>query len=144
MGFVLVSFLYFEPELKRPFGFSGERNSPGDWLDDEQIKVLQDMVVIKQKDVILSSFADTNSMDPLLDASAHGLEIKPTRGELEVGDIISYKSDFLGGVVIHRIVEIGGDEEGIFYVAKGDNNINNDPEKIRFEQIEGVLIGVLY
>ena len=145
LGFVLVSFLYFEPGLKRPFSlFSGERDSPGDWLEERQIKVMQDKVVIDQENVILSSFADTNSMDPLLDASANGLEIKPKRGELKVGDVISYRSDLLGGVVIHRIVEVGVDAKGEYYFVQGDNNGVQDPEKVRFDQVEGVLIGVLY
>jgi hypothetical protein len=146
IGFILVSLLYFEPGLKRPFSFfSNEKSSPGDWLSDQQIKVLQNMVVIQQEDVILSSFADTNSMDPLLDSEANGLEIKPEKDKLQVGDVISYQSDLLGGTVIHRIVEIGQDEKGTYYYTQGDNNkYIQDPEKVRFEQIEGVLIGVLY
>lgn len=146
LGFVLVSFLYFENDLKRPFGFfTGEKDSPGDWLSDKQIKVFQSRVVINQEDVILSSFANTNSMDPLLDENANGLEIKPDEDKLQVGDIISYKSNFLGGVVIHRIVNIGEDEKGKYYETMGDANYGVvDPEKVRFEQIEGVLIGVLY
>lgn len=145
MGFMLVSFLYLEDGLKKPFSIlSSEKDSPGDWINDKQIKVSKNMVVIQQEDVILSSFADTNSMDPFLDADANGLEIKPKKGELEVGDVISYESDILGGVVIHRIVGIGEDSMGEYYLVRGDNNAIDDPEKVRFEQIEGVLIGVLY
>ena len=139
LSFVLVSIVYFGGDL-----FDNEKSSPGDWLSDDQIKVLQNMVVIQQEDVILSSFADTNSMDPLLDSGANGLEIKPVRGELEVGDIISYDSDVFDGVVIHRIVEIDSDSLGEYYLDQGDNNGAVDPEKVRFEQIEGVLIGILY
>ena len=146
LGFVLTSFLYFENDLKRPFGFfTGEKDSPGDWLSDDQIKVFQGRVVINQEDVILSSFANTNSMDPLIDETANGLEIKPDEDKLQVGDIISYRSDFLGGVIIHRIVNIGEDSKGKYYETMGDGNHGVvDPEKIRFDQIEGVLIGVLY
>lgn len=146
LGLSLVGYLVVDPGAeKKPFSFlSSERQSPSDWLSDEQIKVMKNMVVIKEENVILSSFADTNSMDPLLDKDASGLEIEPVAGELKVGDIISYRSEVLGGVVIHRIIEMGEDEKGTYYLVQGDNNNFRDPEKVRFEQIEGVLIGVLY
>ena len=146
LGLSMVGYLLIDPTAeKKPFSFlSSERESPGDWLVDEQIKVMKNMVVIKEEDVILSSFADTNSMDPLLDENSNGLEIKPVKEKLKVGDVISYRSEVLGGVVIHRIIEIGYDEQGTYYLVQGDNNNFRDPEKVRFEQIEGVLIGVLY
>jgi len=144
-GFFLVSLIYFNPDLKKPFSiFSSEKMSPGDWLDAKQIKVLNGFVIIKAENLTLSSFADTNSMDPLLDHEANGLEIKPQKNKLKVGDIISYKSNFLSGTIIHRIVEINEDSQGTYYLVKGDNNAVQDPEKVRFDQIEGVLIGILY
>ena len=144
MAFLATSFVYLSPN-RIPLGFfSSDIASPGDWLKDEDIKVFEDMVVIKQENVILSSFADTNSMDPLLDENANGLEIKPEEGQLKVGDIISYRSEFLGGTVIHRIIAINQDNHGTYYTTQGDNNDVQDPEKIRFGQIEGVLIGILY
>lgn len=142
--FLATSFVYLSPS-RIPLGFfSSEISSPGNWLEDEDIKVFPDMVVIKHEDVILSSFADTNSMDPLLDENANGLEIKPKQDQLKVGDIISYRSEFLGGTVIHRIIAINQDNYGTYYTTQGDNNNVQDPEKIRFDQIEGVLVGILY
>ncbi|MCK4590027.1 MAG: signal peptidase I [Nanoarchaeota archaeon] len=143
-AFFVTSFIYLTPN-RIPIGFfNTELSSPSNWLNDEEIKVFENMVVIKHEGVILSSFADTNSMDPLIDENTHGLEIKPKENQLKVGDIISYKSDILGGTIIHRIIEINQDEKGTFYTTQGDNNNIQDPEKIRFEQIEGVLIGILY
>ena len=46
--------------------------------------------------------------------------------------------------VIHRIAEISNDEQGWYAIVKGDNNEAPDPERVRFEQIKKVLVGVLY
>ena len=40
--------------------------------------------------------------------------------------------------------QISEDKEGIYFILKGDNNPNVDPGKIRCEQIQRKLIGVLY
>jgi hypothetical protein len=39
---------------------------------------------------------------------------------------------------------MGYDKEGWYAVTKGDNTGMNDPDKVRFEQIKFVLVGVLY
>ncbi|MEK6867463.1 MAG: signal peptidase I [Nanoarchaeota archaeon] len=122
---------------------SAEIMSPEDHITEEQIKVYDDRVVLDVDDPIWSSFTDTNSMDPLLDVGANGIEIKPQfEDDISVGDVISYKSG--NGVVIHRVIEIGTDEEGTYYIVKGDNNPIADKEKIRFEDIQGILIAVVY
>ena len=82
-------------------------------------------------------------MDPVLDASANSLEIDPEIDKLAIGDIVSYRSNELNGLIIHRIVDINEDSAGRYYILKGDNNNAVDPEKVRFEQIQGVVIGVL-
>lgn len=128
-----------------PFAMAGvEIDSPGDWIDEQNVHVYRNKVVVDLNNVMISSFANTNSMDPLLDAEANGLEIRPVKDKLRAGDIISYKSKINQGMVIHRIAEIEEDEEGTYYVMKGDNSLFKDIEKVRFEQIEGVLVGILY
>ncbi len=47
-------------------------------------------------------------------------------------------------LIVHRIVEIGNDDEGRYYILKGDNNRFADPGKIRYPQIRYVLIAVVY
>jgi signal peptidase I len=84
-------------------------------------------------------------MEPLISDKAHGIELKPkSPSELKVGDVILYKSDFTTGLVIHRIIETGYDENGWYSIVKGDNNAEQDPGKVRFDQINGVLIGIIY
>jgi hypothetical protein len=84
-------------------------------------------------------------MDPLFDADANSFEIKPNSPEdIQIGDIISYKSEYATGLTIHRVIETGEDEQGWFSIVKGDNLTEPDPGKIRFNQIHGILVGVIY
>jgi len=120
-----------------------ERISPQDHVKEEQITVLSDKVILNVKDASWTTFTDTNSMDPLLDIGSNGIEIKPeTINDVKVGDVISYNSQY--GLIIHRIVKTGFDEKGWYALAKGDNNPVQDPEKVRFGQIHGVLVAVVY
>lgn len=47
-------------------------------------------------------------------------------------------------LLVHRILAVSKDEQGTYYTVKGDNSEIADPEKIRFNQVTGVVIGVLY
>lgn len=120
-----------------------ERASPGDHIKDEQIHVFEDGVILDLQNIRWTSFTDTNSMDPLLDETAHGLEYIPEQpGALQIGDVISYR--YKDDIIIHRIIEIGSDENGWYAVTKGDNNAAEDPVRVRFSDITGVLVGILY
>jgi hypothetical protein len=125
------------------FTKSKEVNSPGDWIKEEQIKVFKDNIILNIANARWSKFTDTNSMDPLIDEDSHGIEIIPENPEsINIGDIISYKSDL--GILIHRVIEKGEDKEGIYYLVKGDNNRIRDPFKVRFNDIQGVLVAIIY
>jgi len=71
-------------------------------------------------------------------------EQQPLKDEIIVGDIISYNVDGYDFAFVHRVIEIGNDELGIYFITKGDNYYQKDPNKIRFSQIEGVVVGILY
>ncbi|MFH1439630.1 MAG: hypothetical protein ABIG89_03625 [Candidatus Woesearchaeota archaeon] len=150
-----------ESLLVRFFLGDNERNSPGDRIKEEQIHVYDDKIVIDLQDATWSSFVDTNSMDPIFDKGTNGIEVMPkTPYDIKVGDVISYeyvdKKTGEVSIIAHRVVEIGYDSEckdksnkqdcseGIYYIAKGDNNIIKDPYKVRFEQVRGVLVGLIY
>lgn len=134
-------------ELQQPTSVyrTPEMISPGDWILENQVYVLKDKIVININNASWAKFTDTNSMDPLFDKDSNTIEIRPTdASQLAVGDIISYNSRIMGTTVIHRIVDISNDSKGTYFVTKGDNNIYRDPERIRFEQITGVVVGILY
>ena len=45
--------------------------------------------------------------------------------------------------IVRGVVEKGTDANGLFFVTKGDNSLADDG-KIRFEEIERVLIALVY
>ena len=139
-----------DPELQNPINkaiykiITGEQISPADHIKEDQIRVEGDKVVITIKNARLAAFANTNSMDPLLDETSNAIQIIPeSPDQIHTGDIISYNS-VQGDVVIHRVVDIGEDEEGIFYITKGDNNSRPDDELVRFWQVRFITVGIIY
>ncbi|MEM4358203.1 MAG: signal peptidase I [Candidatus Pacearchaeota archaeon] len=129
---------------EKPFGIANDLPSPADRINESSIHIYEDKVVIVIPNSFLVRFAATKSMDPVLDVEANAIEIKPEKpSDLQVGDIISYRS-VSGDVIIHRIVKIGDDEKGWYAITKGDNNEYADIEKVRFEQIRGVVIALIY
>lgn len=122
-----------------------EKISPYDHVKQEQIKVFRDRVVIYIDNATWAQFTDTNSMDPIIDIGANSIELRPkSANDIHLGDIISYKSNLIEGIIIHRVVDVSEDKDGPYFITKGDNNIIRDPEKVRFDQVHGVVIGVIY
>ena len=122
-----------------------EKPSPSNWIDERQIIVEGDKVTINIEGAQWSKFTDTNSMDPVIDENANAIQIIPKdESQVHVGDIVSYKSEYADGTIIHRVIEIGYDENGWYCLMKGDNNKSNDPGKIRFSQIKRITIAVIY
>lgn len=136
---------YSAQSLQTPYsGFSADEiMSPSDHIPEENITVLNDKVIIKVDNPKWAAFTDTNSMDPIIDINSNTIEIHPEQGDIQPGDIISYHYKDLG-IVIHRVVKTGYDEQGWYAVTKGDNNIFRDSGKVRFDQINGLVIGVIY
>lgn len=132
-------------EEQSPLNISAapERYSPSDWVKNEQIKVYPNNILLQIKDASWATFTNTNSMDPFIDEKANALEIIPNNPDaINVGDIIAYETEI--GVIIHRVIEKGTDEIGVYYIVKGDNNPVADSMKVRFEDIRGVVIAVIY
>lgn len=120
-----------------------ELSSPGDWITEEQIKVYPQRIILDVEGASWASFTNTNSMDPYFDETAHAIEVKPADPEqINVGDIISYKTVY--GILVHRVIEVGEDKDGIYYFVKGDNNRLTDPFKVRFEDVQGVVVAIIY
>jgi signal peptidase I len=119
--------------------------SPFRKISKEDIKVYNDRVIIYVNKAFTAYFEDSKSMYPFINKDVFALEVSPeNKTELKVGDIIGYESKTFNTIIIHRIVEIGEDESGWYAVTKGDNNPASDPGKARFEDIKGVLVGLIY
>ncbi len=122
---------------------SPERISPQDWIKEQQIHVYNDKVILDIQNPEWAAFADTNSMDPVLDEQANAIEIVPSSpDQLQIGDIASYKDG--DDTIIHRIIGKGKDDNGVFFIMKGDNNPEKDPGKIRFSQIQRMVVAIIY
>jgi len=122
-----------------------ELPSPSDWIKEKDIHVYYDKVEIDCKNCQWANFADTNSMDPVLDYGHNAIEIIPKKTtDLQVGDIASYKSPYVKGTIIHRIIKISRDEKGWYAIFKGDNNSKPDPYKVRFDQIKRKVVAIIY
>ncbi len=126
-----------------------ERPSPGDWIKESQIEMRPDGVFIHMSNPQWAILADTNSMDPLFDDTSHLIQMIPaSQNEIQVGDIISYASPF-GFTIVHRVREIGFDEDGWYALAGGDNNLDVtgaimlDPGKIRWEMVKRVTVAII-
>jgi hypothetical protein len=122
-----------------------DRLSPQDRIAEENIRVEKDRVIINVPNAVWARFTDTKSMDPVLDVGANAIQIIPKDpSEIFPGDIVSYQSRYADGIIIHRVIEIGYDEEGWYAIMKGDNNPRPDPGKIRFSQVRRVLVAIIY
>lgn len=119
--------------------------SPSDWIKEDQIGVYSSRVILDVPDTEWASFTDTHSMEPVLSSRSNAIEIIPkTADEINVGDIVSYQSEYSDGTIIHRVVEKGNDADGIYFIMKGDNNPQADPGKIRFSQVKRLVIAIIY
>ncbi len=125
-------------------GSSPERDSPSDWIKEKQIEVYSDRVILDIQDAEWAAFTNTNSMDPILDENANAIQIVPkSEADIDVGDIISYIHP-THGRIIHRVAYKGQDEQGTYFIMKGDNNQLSDPDKVRFDQIKTVTVAIIY
>ncbi len=144
--------------FENPSGFSNDKPSPSDTIKTNNIRVFENnvqlslkddygndwLVVMDLKNPVLTRFRNTNSMDPVLDSGANAIRIKTKCPEtINVGDIISYKSNN-GLIIVHRVVKKGFDDEGAYFILKGDNNPVIDPWKVRCNQYLGKLVAIIY
>ena len=129
-----------------------------EWLLNvpDPIEQLPDRVSVEQINVqfnkltltgafTVSGFENTDSMLPIMDYGSNGIYVAYTPDiHLQVGDIVSYYSSRLNATVAHRIVDMGQDRLGAYYVTKGDNLVSRDPQVLREGDIKRVLVGVLW
>jgi len=148
LGFLSCAFLVYGvgySNVEIPFAtglVNSDVSAPNDWVDTDDIVVFDDMVILRIPNATLSSYADSGSMKPVFDKGANGIRVVPeSADDIDLGDIVSYRFGKI--LVVHRVVEKGIDEDGTYFIMKGDNNLLSD-ERVRFEDIEYVTIGVIW
>ena len=130
----VTGFSFFNPKEKL--------SAPHDFIDEKSIIVEQGKVIVNLSDYVISKYDSSQSMIPILDAGANGIGIKPdSPDDIHIGDIVSFFQE--EELIVHRVIEKGIDEQGVFFITKGDNN-NLDDGKIRFSQIDSVLVILIY
>jgi signal peptidase I len=87
---------------------------------------------------------DTGSMLPVLTGGTKIIWMSIPVEELAPGDIVIIQRPKGLGLMVHRIWVIGTDESGWYARTKGDNNNKLDTPLMRAENIEGVVIGIIY
>jgi len=119
--------------------------SPSAWIAENQIGVYSNRVILDVEDPQWATFTDTHSMEPVISSRSYAIEVVPKSvDDIKVGDIISYKSDYADGTIIHRVIEKSSDSEGTYFILKGDNNPTSDPGRIRFNQVQRVVVAIIY
>ena len=108
---------------------------------EEDIIFKKSYVKINYDNIEHGTVLDTNSMIPTLDAGHTLLYIEPIKNDIQVGDIIAWQTETSSS--LHRLIEIGEDKKGTFYITQGDANLQKDT-KIRFENIKLVVVGIIY
>ena len=132
--------------LELPFGINASRNLsvPQDYIKPEDIEIQEDKIIITVADAAISKYANTDSMLPIIDYTANGLEIVPECSKIKVGDIIAYEAAWTDATVVHRVVEVIEGNQGRYFLLKGDSSPFKDPEPVSCAQVKYQLIGVLY
>ncbi|MGV8141224.1 MAG: signal peptidase I [Candidatus Woesearchaeota archaeon] len=151
LGF-MTSNIYADISTERPSIVStlddnrtDEVPSPSKWITEDKIGVYSQRVILDIEDPQWAMFTDTHSMEPVLSSRSYAIEIVPdTPDEINIGDIVSYKSKYADGIIIHRVIDKDYDSEGVYFILKGDNNPTPDPGKIRFEQLQRVVVAIIY
>ena len=123
----------------------GSKLMPSGRISREDIHIYPDRACISLKEPYLAYYTDTGSMEPMLGNAAKGIEIQPKGPQdIYIGDIVSYRSEYATGLVVHQVYNISYDENGWYAVMKGINNKEADPGKVRFSQINKVLAVAIY
>ena len=148
IGFLIANFInfYFVYGLENPlfknFGFSDSKEAPFDFIKEDQIEVYPDKVIIKIKNPSIGRYAPTGSMVPTFNENSNGIRIKPrSEKDIHVGDIITFRQD--GSLIVHRVIDIGTDKDGTYFITRGDSN-SLDDGKIRFKDIQYVMVGIIW
>jgi signal peptidase I len=113
-----------------------------EYISRNDVAVYDNKTVINISGIFWSVFANTSSMLPVLNHNSKAIEIKPKISDLNIGDIISYVDS--GNIIVHRIIDVGYDDEGFYAITKGDNNPVHDQKKVRFNQVQGKIVMIIY
>lgn len=140
-----------------------EKVAPSDIVPETSIAVIGSTVVIDYaktnipftKPPLISTpgLLDSDSMLAVFDFGHNNIMLRGADAKnqkimvnfIKAGDIIIYTHPYMigGYPVIHRVVEVGLDNEGRWFTLKGDHNDQADPVKIRDKHILTLYAGTI-
>ncbi len=142
---LLLGFIFYTGSGRELTGFfvkDEEPKTPSDFISEKDIFVDGSKVTIEVGNPVLNRYENSDSMLPFLDEKSTGVGFKPhSEEQVNVGDIISFWRE--GILVVHRVIEKGMDDYGTYFITKGDNN-GVDDGKVRLEEIDSVLVAIIY
>lgn len=146
---ILISGIALGWMLREAYAAQAGGCDPADRLASTDIAVYQTETRISTASMgrrtAFYNFADTHSMQPAIGHNANTIEFVPiSPADIRKCDIITVNTTSQKMPNAHRVMDIGQDESGTYYVTKGDNNIFADPERVRFSQVEGVVFAIVY
>lgn len=98
----------------------------------------------KENDINILGFrqymVDTGSMEPGYSVGDLIIIKETPKEKIQVGDVINYTSANGIDTITHRVVEILEKDGETYYKTKGDNNNEEDPDLVNFNQVQGVLV----
>lgn len=129
-------------------GCPKQYNTNGYTFDKDNIIFNQKNIRINIDDYDYYDFDTTEqSMYPTIKKGSLGIAKRFNEDiELNDGDIISFNVTQDGELLTyaHRIVKKGTDKQGDYFITKGDNQWFKDNNKVRYEDISHVFIGIIY
>ena len=82
----------------------------------------------------------TGSMEPKYKVGDLVFIRKTPEEKIKIGDIINYISENGTDTITHRVTDIIKKDGQTYYQTKGDNNNSEDPELVKYRQVNGKLV----
>ena len=82
----------------------------------------------------------TGSMEPKYNVGDLIIIRESPEEEIKIGDIINYISENGTDTITHRVTDIIEKDGQTYYQTKGDNNNAEDPELVKYRQVNGKLV----
>lgn len=116
--------------------------SPGDHFDRDAVhRMLLHLNLMYEQNYSVGGVLPTGSMRPWIDSDHHTIFVNVTNlDELQVGDVIVFNVSDSNVSILHRIIEIDGEQ----IITKGDNNLPRDDYNLTIENVLGKVVAVLY
>ena len=82
----------------------------------------------------------SGSMQPNIEIGDIVIVSEINVNEIEEGDIIQFKTSEMEFPIIHRVIEIQGEDDNLQFITKGDDNVNPDTDPVLQEYIIGKVV----